>query len=339
MPPSTALPWPQLRGAMLPLDGSIHGQAPAILAAFAGIVLRKDWRKLTYMDLTAGSCLLPLAFAAAGARRLLVNDIAPRSTVTAEALFGDGKVDIGAVLALVDAATPRLSPHVPSFHFAADYLLAPVAQIFDRLFHAPWPRRNAAAHRYLALRWIMGFAPSATESFNILMTHDPQQLRDDQDVNWRPYLRRLARHREVLSLLAEEINAGIALARRTETRIEQADLLDLAPQIDYGSGPLLVAINPPTRGLDEYVIDDQLIHSLIANRWLPLSRHRESNEIFWTRRVRTAIRALPAGAFYMVYGGDGSMRWKQCVAVWSQRGEMLVKHRDGRGGWAIFRRT
>ena len=66
-PVSKPIPWAALRRAMLPLDGSIHDIAPEIVSAFAAIVPRRDWPALTYADLTAGSCLLPLAFAAGGA--------------------------------------------------------------------------------------------------------------------------------------------------------------------------------------------------------------------------------------------------------------------------------
>ncbi len=321
---------------MLPLDGSIHDIAPDILAAVAEIVPRRGWRDLAYADLTAGSCLLPLAFAAAGVRRLVINDVAPRSTLAAQALFPAEPLPPARLGAILSGVT-KLRRHVPSFHFAADYLLAPVAEQFDRLFHAALPAADAAVARYLALLWVMGFAPGATESFEILMTHDPAQLRADDGVNWRPYLRRLARADVVLAGLARDIARGQALTVHATATIHQRDMLDFT-SADLPDGPLLVAINPPTRGIDEYVIDDQLIHSLIANRWLPLSRSRESNRDFWTRRVRAAMRLLPRGALYLVYGGDGSMTWRECHAVWSEAGDPLVTRRAGRGGWAIFRR-
>lgn len=330
-----ALPWKTLRAAMLPLDGSIHDLAPDILAAVDSLVPRRQWRDLAYVDLTAGSCLLPLAFAAAGVRRMVVNDVAPRSTIAAQALFGAAPLPPARLKALLAGSLPQRR-HVPSFHFACDYLLEPVAARFDALFQARLPEGEARAARYLALLWVMGFAPGVHESFEILLTHDPAQLRDDAH-DWKPYLKRLDRAEKVLAQHAAAIAAGQKLAARTKVTVHQRDMLDFTAA-DLPEGPLLVAINPPTRGIDEYVIDDQLVHSLIANRWLPLSRSRETNREFWLRRVRRAMRMLPKDALYMVYGGDGSMTWRECFATWSDFGDPQVVRRNGRGGWAIFRR-
>lgn len=327
------LPWPALRRAMLPLDGSIPELAPAMVAAFAGIVPRRDWRDLTYFDFTAGSCLLPLAFATAGAKRVVVNDLAPRTTLAARALFGGVTIDRAAVRRLLAAKVPKLRRHTPSFHFACDYLLESVADVFDRLFHAPWPKAAAAAHRYLALRWIMGFATAADGSFDILLSHEADQLRGP---GWRRYLRRAADPVGVLMTLADDIDRGIRLAG-TAT-VHERDMLDLVPTLRYPA-PCLVMVNPPTNGLDEYVIDDQLVHSLLANRWLPLSQSREGAAGFWTRRVRGALAPLPSGTFFVVYGGDGAVRRDRCLATWSAFGELLATGRAGKAAWAIYRRT
>ncbi len=329
------LPWPALRSAMLPLDGSIPDLAPAMVDAFTAILPRSEWRDLTYVDLTAGSCLLPLAFAAGGAGRVVVNDLAPRTTIAARALFGGVTVDRAAVRDLLAQKNPQLRRHTPSFHFACDYLLEPVADIFDRLYHAPWPKPVAAVHRYLALRWIMGFATAADGSFDILLSHDPRQLRGP---GWRRYLKRAATPEAVLMALADEIDRGVDLARHTQAAVHEADMLELAPRLRYPA-PGLVMVNPPTNGLDEYVIDDQLVHSLLANRWLPLSQSSESAATFWTRRVRGALAPLPTGTFFLVYGGDGAVAREKCRAVWSAYGKELATGRAGKAAWAIYRRA
>jgi hypothetical protein len=324
----TTIPWDALKRAMLPLDGSIHQHAPAMVQAFAGLLSRRQWHLLTYADLTAGSCLLPLVFAAAGAKRVIVNDVAPRTTLAARALFGGETVD-------ADVLPPRWKGHVPSFHFACDYLLAEAAQVFDRHYFA---RPASPIRQYLALRWIMGFATGVDGDFDILLTHDKERLAAKTDGNWGAYLARLARPKAVLRKLAAEINPVVRLVAGMRAEVHEEDLLTLAPKLRWGEGPLLVAINPPTRGLDEYTIDDQLVHSLLANRWLPLSEWHEDHRTFWTTRVKAAMAALPAGAWYIVYGGDGAMNWRDCMKVWAGGGEVQVEQRDGRGGWAIFRK-
>jgi hypothetical protein len=317
---------------MLPLDGSIAEHVPAIAAAYARLVPVKEWPSITVADLTSGSCLLPLVFAACGARRLIVNDIAERSELAARALFGGRTLSWPLVRQLVTARRPRLARHVPSFHFAADYLLEPVAEIFDRLYFA----RQGTAYQYLALRWVLGFAPEDT-AWNILPTHDRRQLRDDLTSDWEPYLRRTQAPLAVLKRLVDDINAATVLVAHTRVSVHRQDMLSLAPRLDYGRRALVVG-NPPTRGLDEYVIDDQLAHSLMANRWLPLSRSRESAETFWTRRVNAVLAAVPTGSHAVVWGGDGSMRWEECRRVWARWGTLVAHRRVGRAGWAILER-
>src|SRR3954468_22917033 len=112
---------------MLPLDGMIAEHVPDRMGAYAAIVPPRDWRSLTVVDFTAGSCLLPLLFAAAGVERVVVNDAAERSHVAARALFGGVRLDPRVVQHLLSNPSPRLRRHIPSFYFAADYITAEVA--------------------------------------------------------------------------------------------------------------------------------------------------------------------------------------------------------------------
>ncbi len=339
----SVLPLPllsELRRAMLPLDGSIAEHVPDIVAAYARLVPPKEWPGVTVVDLTAGSCLLPLLFAARGARRLVVNDLAPRSQLAARALFGGVRFSWLAVEALLTTRRPRLRRHVPSFHFASDYLTEPVAGLFDRLYYATVPARERAAYQYLALRWVLGFSP-VEDSWNILPTHDPRQLRDDLSHDWGPYIRRMHRPLAVLRRVADDFNRAIARVGGTRAAVHGEDMLTLCRRVDYGRRAFVVA-NPPTRGLDEYVIDDQLAHSLMANRWLPLSRSRETPEAFWRRRVEAALKAVPAGSHALVWGGDGALSWRDCTSVWARYGVRVAERRadrpGGRAGWAILER-
>ncbi|MBM3525879.1 MAG: hypothetical protein FJX57_23255, partial [Alphaproteobacteria bacterium] len=112
----------RLRRAMLPMDGSIADHAEAILEAVARATTGVAIDALTYVDLTAGSCLLPLAFAAAGVRRVVVNDAASRTQIAARALFYGAPVDATVLAGLLnDGTTPRRM-HVASFRLIADYL-------------------------------------------------------------------------------------------------------------------------------------------------------------------------------------------------------------------------
>src|SRR5258708_40300590 len=77
-----------MRGAMLPLDGSIAEHVPAILAAYARIVPPADWPQITAVDLTAGACLPPLLPAGRGGRPPGVNDLAAPGAPAARAPFG-----------------------------------------------------------------------------------------------------------------------------------------------------------------------------------------------------------------------------------------------------------
>jgi hypothetical protein len=130
---------------MVPLDGTIAAHVPDVVAEVDRLVPAEAWPRLTVADLTAGSCLMPLAFGARGPRRLVVNDPAPRSALGARALFGGVMLDKSLLPALLAAPVAALRAHVPSFHFACDYLTEDVAAIFDRLFHADLPRINGAS--------------------------------------------------------------------------------------------------------------------------------------------------------------------------------------------------
>ncbi len=326
---------------MVPLDGTIAAHVPDIVAVVDRLIPAPEWRHLTVADLTAGSCLMPLAFGARGPRRLIVNDPAPRSALGARALFGGTVLDASRLPSLLAAPVGTLRAHVPSFHFACDYLTADVAEIFDRLFFADLPDAQRCVFQYLALLWVSGFAPTPEDGFEVLMTHDTAQLAALKDHNWRPYLERARNAPRVLAALAEQINTAIRLQRAGETKVIAADLVDVVATEKF-EAPCLAVINPPTNGLDEYVVDDQLLHSLIVNRWVPLSMSRESKEDFWRRRVCAGLEALPEGALAIVWGGDGALSWAECLATWSDYGTTAHVRRTGPGdsapGWAIIRR-
>jgi hypothetical protein len=328
-----------LRRAMLPLDGTIADWVPEIVDAYARILPTTRWNTLAMIDFTAGSCLMPTVFAARGVRRLAVNDFAPRSHLAARFLFGGRKIDPARVASLLAGARPALVPHVPTFHFACDYLIEPVCAVFDRLYHARVPTAERAGLQYLAVRWALGFARSVEDGFEILYSHDPAQLRRLRDPDWRPYLARARRPVAVVGQLVRDLNAAIDLVGPTKAKLFCADMKDVAPLIGF-KAPIFAAVNPPTRGLDEYTIDDQLVHSLMANRWLPLSQTPESPLAFWTRRVDAALRHLPSGSHYMVWGGDGSMSFEACRAVWDLYGvarhvKRLSSEHEA-PGWAIY---
>lgn len=324
---------------MLPMDGNIGEEVPAIFAAFTALVPSGDWSAVSYVDLTAGSCLLPLLFGARGVGRLVINDPAARSMIAARALFGRRTIDVELVRDLATRPVPRVRAHVPTFHFACDYLTEPVCAVFDRLFHADVPDDAAPGLRYLALRWALGFVRSVEDGFEVLLTHAEDQLLAMTDVDWRPYIARSHRPLEVLDDLVRTINTAIAAQRCTDVTLLSDDLATICSQVDYGAHAF-VAINPPTNGLDEYLIDDQIVHSLIANRWLPLSQCRESAEEFWRRRVESGLAAVPAGAHCLVWGGDGAMTFDECLAVWQKFGHpVCVKRLDGgTAGWLVLRR-
>jgi len=328
-----------LRRAMLPLDGTIADWVPEIVDAYARILPLARWKDLAMVDFTAGSCLMPTVFAARGVRRLAVNDFAPRSHLAAQFLFGGRRIDPARVAALLAAARPALHPHVPTFHFACDYLIEPVCAVFDRLYHARVPAAERAGLQYLAVRWALGFARSVEDGFEILYSHDAAQLKKLRDPDWRPYLARARRPAAVVGQLVRDLNAAIDAIGPAKAKLFCADMKDVAPRIKFNA-PLFAAVNPPTRGLDEYTIDDQLVHSLMANRWQPLSQTPETPLAFWTRRVDAALRHLPAGSHYMVWGGDGSMSFEACQAVWDLYG--VARHLKrlssdaAAPGWAIY---
>jgi hypothetical protein len=330
-----------MRRAMLPLDGSIAEHVPGIVRAYARVVPPREWHDVTLVDFTAGSCLMALLFAASGIDKLIVNDIAERSHLTAQALFGRRRLDAKRVRRLLSAPAPRLRPHTPSFHFAADYITAEIAGTFDRLYFARLPAVDRPIYRYLALRWATGFSPSsdAEGGINILPTHDYRQLLADPENDWRPYVQRMRQQRSVMATLIAEINAALPLLRGARVEIQRRDMLDLCRDAAYGARNLVV-VNPPTNGIDEYVIDDQFLHSLLANRWLPLSRSRETAEEFWIRRVEAALRRVPRGSHVVVWGGDGALTWPECWRVWTRWAVPLQVHRirqdNRRPGWAIL---
>jgi hypothetical protein len=328
-----------LRKAMLPLDGTIADWVPEIVDAYARILPPERWNDLAMVDFTAGSCLMPTVFAARGVRHLAVNDFAPRSHLAAQFLFGGRKIDSARVAGLLAAARPSLVPHVPTFHFACDYLIEPVCAVFDRLYHARVPAAERPGLQYLAVRWALGFARSVEDGFEILYTHDPAQLKRLREPDWRPYLARARDPAAVVGPLVRDLNAAIDAIGPAKAKLFCADMKDVAPQIKF-KAPLFAAVNPPTRGLDEYTIDDQLVHSLMANRWLPLSQTPETPLAFWTKRVDAALRHLPSGSHYMVWGGDGSMSFEACRAVWDLYG--VARHlkrlssEEAAPGWAIY---
>ncbi len=329
-----------LARAMLPLDGAIPELVPGIVAAIDGLAPRQAGR-FTFADLTAGSCLMPLYYGARGVGRLVVNDAAQRSAVAARALWGGALLDWTVVERLVTAPNPRLRPHVPSFHFICDYLPEPAAAVFDRLHFADLPAAAAPVYRYLALLWAQGFAMDDDQKFPVLPTHDPDQIAALEGGWWDAYLARAADPLAALKPVVERVNEAIGLQRPGRVEVHDEDLATLAGRLDLDRHSV-VAVNPPTNGIDEYVADDQIVHSLLANRMLPLSRSRETPAAFWETRVRAALTALPRGAHALVFGGDGAMTLNACRKVWQAHGsivhEQTLRRRRRESAWAIVRR-
>ena len=149
--------------------------------------------------------------------------------------------------------------------------------------------------------------------------------------HWRPFL----------DSLAGDLNAAIRRVAGVRVEVHQADVRLLCRELDWRRR-MFVMINPPTRGLDEYVIDDQLAHSLLANRWLPLSRSRETAEALWTECVEAVLGRLPRGSHAVVWGGDGTMSWRRCWRVWTRFAKPAAVHLVERGrrrvGWAILQK-
>jgi hypothetical protein len=145
----------------------------------------------------------------------------------------------------------------------------------------------------------------------------------------------------VLLSLARDINAAIARVEGCRVEIHQDDMRERCRHVDW-RGRMLVVVNPPTRGLDEYVIDDQLAHSLLANRWLPLSRSRETAEELWADCVDKALACLPRGSHAVVWGGDGAMRWRQCRDIWQRHGVLRAigwASEPPKSGWALLEKS
>ncbi|MBN9525192.1 MAG: hypothetical protein J0H82_03245 [Alphaproteobacteria bacterium] len=329
-----------LARAMFPLDGAIPELVPGIVAAIDGIAPRALAR-FGFVDLTAGSCLMPLYYGARGAGRLVVNDAAERTAVAARALWGGVSLDWTTVERLVTTPAPRLRPHVPSFHFACDYLLEPAADVFDRLYFAEVPARAAPAYRYLALLWAQGFAMDDDQKFPVLMTHDPAQIAELDGGWWDAYIARAAAPLEALAPVVARINEAMGLQRPGSVEVHCEDLATLVGRLALDRD-CVVAVNPPTNGIDEYVVDDQIVHSLLANRMIPLTRSRETPAAFWEARVRAALQALPRGAHALVFGGDGAMTLNACRKVWQAYGPIVHEHplrrRRRDAAWALVRR-
>lgn len=330
-----------LARAMFPLDGAIPELVPGIVAAIDAIAPRA-LNRFGFIDLTAGSCLMPLYYGARGVGRLVVNDTAERTAVAARALWGGVPLDWTVVERLVTAPEPRLRAHVPSFHFICDYLLEPAADVFDRLYFAEVPAAAAPVYRYLALLWAQGFAVDDDQKFPVLMTHDPDQIADLDGGWWAGYLARAADPLAALAPIVARINEAIGLQHPGRVEVYCEDLVAVTGRLDLDRD-CVVALNPPTNGIDEYVVDDQIVHSLLANRMLPLTRSRETPAAFWEARVRGGLQALPRGAHALVFGGDGAMTLNACRKVWQAYGPIVHEHplrrRRRESAWAIVRRA
>ncbi len=217
-----------------------------------------------------------------------------------------------------------------------------------------WPRFSIACsspicrpssggvYRYLALLWVSGFAPTPEDGFEVLMTHDPAQLAGLKDHNWRPYFERARNAPRVLAAHAEQINAAIRLQRAGETKIVSADLIDVVATEAF-EAPCLGRHQPT----------DQRARRIRGRRPAAAQPDRQSlgaavdvpgeqGRILAPARLRAGLRALPAGALAIVWGGDGALSWRECLATWSDYGTAAHVRRTGPGdgapGWAIIRR-
>jgi hypothetical protein len=322
--------------AAFPMPGTFSKLADKIVDVLLATSGLRSWAEVEYVDVTAGSMRLPAIMRAFGCPKILVNDIATRSTVTARGLFFGAPPALGEVLWVVDGPAP--APELPAAAIAAGWLPEPVCVVFDKLWcAAEMHGLDRNAYQYLALMWTAR-AKAADGCYYPLS--EPRVL--------RPELSRMVENpRLVLRDLVRAYGNIRALPGTGQVEVCQGDMAEvlLAHRFSEGLSPV-VAVNPPTDSEDGFHIANMVLDCLLERTPLPervdYSDDVEAGKQFWHGKVTACLELVPAGGLYLVAGGDGVLSYDHCLAVWREYGQPLYVPITGRSAalqFALFRRS
>jgi hypothetical protein len=322
--------------AAFPMPGTFSKLADKIVDVLLATSGLKSWAAVEYVDVTAGSMRLPAAMHAFGCPKIMVNDIAARSAVTARGLFHGAPLALGEALWVVDGPAPE--PELPAAAIAAGWLPEPVCATFDKLWYAAEMHGlDRDAYQYLALMW-------AARAKAVDGCYYP--MSESRVV--RPELGRMVENpRLVLRDLVRAYGNVRALLGTGEVEVRQGDMTEALQAHRFRDGLCpVVAVNPPTDSEDGFHIANMVLDCLLERTPLPervdYSDDVEAAKQFWHGKVTACLELVPAGGLYLVAGGDGVLSYDQCFAVWREYGEPLYVPIAGRSAalqFALFRRS
>lgn len=304
---------------LLPFLGGMRRFIPFLFDAAQSVVPMSEWHKWSYHDMTCGSCAGSAAFGFYG-MSVSANDLALRSYVSAQAIFGEVRSRrwvIEGLVRLAQEKTPEeLVPEgkTPACELIPDHLHPIAAAIFDALYYASergdLVPGQAAYYRFMAVRWVL--LNKNYMYFLKLPTQDLQQL-SLQGKQWENVAKILLEPLPALLKVAQDVDHLIhALQSAKMERVPKVmvgDCRENIKQIDFDR-PSFVGLNPPTAGNATFMQSNRVLDTLLFNEQQALDEGDMPGDL-WRSLILDTVAHIPSGHYVFSFVGDGAVSWEE----------------------------
>jgi hypothetical protein len=314
---------------LLPFLGGMRRFIPFLFEAVSEVAPMSEWPKWSYHDMTCGSCAGSAAFGFYG-MSVTANDLALRSYVSAQAIFGGATSDKNLLVSILDEAvlgSPSPQGKTPAYELIPDHLHPLACNVFDALYYAPerlaLSPQDAAYCRYMAVRWVL--LNKNYMYFLKLPTRDLQQL-ELQGAQWKKtvgIIRQPAKHLlKVAHGVDQLIHALGSAGHERQPLVLQGDCREAIKQVQWDR-PSFVGLNPPTAGNSTFMQSNRVLDTLLFNERQAMDDGEMPGDL-WKSLILDTAKHIPSGHYVFSFVGDGAISWEEgCADVFPQIGPAI----------------
>lgn len=300
---------------LLPFMGGMRRFIPFLFDAAQTVVPMSEWSKWSFHDMTCGSCAGSAAFGYYG-MSVTANDLALRSTIPAQAIFGGIRVHWRDVERLMRSAGPNKAPEGkrPARELHNNFLHDIAADLFDTLFYAfergEVPQEQDAFMKYMAIRWVL--LNKGYVYFVKLPTQDLPQLAIQSPI-WGKTVDMLRDPIPAMKPVVEQVNAlihaQVSARQERPALVIRGDCRESIKQVQWDR-PSFVNLNPPTDGNDRFMQSNRMLDTLLFNEQQPKDDGMMPGDL-WKSLILDTCKHVPAGHYVFSFVGDGAISWEE----------------------------
>ena len=323
-----------------PLWGGMRDLAAALITLVKAELPLDQWNKWVVYDPTCGSCATAASFAYFGMFPH-VSDIAKRSTITAEAVFGKTPVSARFIQHLLCMDHDLPDGVAPATDLANGFIHPKACEVFDKLYWSA--ERGESSERagwyckYLAIRYVMEMKPAA--HFMKLPVTDLTTLTYASPM-WAKVADKVLNPGSVIKKLDQKIDPLVrALGATCPGRvIETGSAFDLVPRRRL-TASTLISMNGPTLGPNIFEQSNRVLDSLIENKAVKPTKNNRSALTFWTDMATLILSRAETGNLVIAVYNNGELTYDHLSNTVAPYGKIVQEFYVPKGkiGLALIR--